>query len=297
MFQHFSFYDGNNNFVKTFFSLFAWFGDGYHFISSPFFIPLYFTKSDIIYKRLEGKITLHIQREILDNLRKDRRVKKNTSRTDESVLSEITTLIPLMENHLKECSIEKAANWMLFKDLWLQNESGSLKNNVDHRNYTRGSIIMSLDWGTSNIGTEIRYPHPGVVIYDQDEDWIIAAPITGAKIDYRTGDPIVHPPFEVLAIKQNNKPQDPHEYWFRKHSVIQVDQMQRISKYRAVNKNSYKIRTNLINQIDNIMLEYYLPGKHHLLENMKEVAIKKEEELKKAKAEIERLKAELSKFE
>jgi PemK-like, MazF-like toxin of type II toxin-antitoxin system len=236
---------------------------------------------------------LHIQRNLLDGLRKDRQIKRNPVRDNTDVMGEIDTLIPVIENHLKQGKVEKASNWMLFKDLWLQNELGHLRRSTSYRNYTRGSIIMSLDWGTSNIGTEIRYPHPGVVLYDKGEDWIIAAPITGAKIDRSTNKPVAHPPFEVLAPKQNKKPKDPNEYWFVKHSVIQVDQIQRISKYRAVNKNSYKIRKNLINEIDNLILEYYLPGKHQLVEMLKEVINEKDRELEEAKSEIESLKIEL----
>jgi hypothetical protein len=236
---------------------------------------------------------VHVDRELLDRLRKDLTVKKELSQSNDDITAEITKLLPKIEDHVTQSKVEKASNWMLFKDLWLQNESGHLKTSTRYRNYTRGSIIMSVDWGTSNIGTEIRYPHPGVVIYDQDEDWIIAAPITAAKIDRQTGKPVAHPPFEVLAFKQNNRPADQHEYWFRKHSVIQVDQMKRISKYRAVNKNSYRLRANLLNQIDNLILEYYIPGKHILMENLKSELITKNEENKSAQTEIERLKAEI----
>jgi hypothetical protein len=240
-----------------------------------------------------GELIVNIERELLDRLRKDFGIKKNSSKDNTNVSAEISKLIPVIENHLKESNVEKTSNWMLFKDLWLQNESGHLKNSVKYRNYTRGSIIMSVDWGTSNLGTEIRYPHPGVVLYDQGEDWVIAVPITAAKFNREIGRSEAHPPFEVLALKQNSKPEDPHEYWFRKDSVIQVDQIQRISKYRILNKNSYKIRENLSNQIDNIVLEYYIPGKHLLMETLKDVISQKNEELKSANAEIQRLKEEL----
>ncbi|HWO77770.1 MAG TPA: type II toxin-antitoxin system PemK/MazF family toxin [Bacillus sp. (in: firmicutes)] len=240
---------------------------------------------------------MHIDRELLDRLRKDKTIKRTPSHQQTDVSDEIRKILPIIENHFTNAStVEKSSNWMLYKDLWLQNEIGHLKQNVEYRNYTRGSIIMSVEWGTTNIGTEIRYPHPGVVLYDQKEDWVIAAPITGAKIDQQTQQPISHPPFEILAFKQNTKPTDSNEYWFRKHSVIQVDQIQRISKYRALNKKSYKIRPNLLNQIDNCILEYFIPGKHQLTETLKAELLTKKDELIAAQEEIKSLKEEIKKL-
>lgn len=238
---------------------------------------------------------MHIDRELLDRLRKDPAVKWGVSEGHADTKTEISKMGSALDDHLKKSQVEKASNWMLYKDLWLRNESGHLKRNTTYRNYTRGSIIMSLEWGTGNIGSEIRYPHPGVVLYDQGEDWIIVAPITSAKIDRETQNPVAHPPFEVLAWRENSRPKDPHEYWFQKHSVIQVDQMQRLSKYRALNKKSYKIKEHLMNQIDNIIFEYYLPGKHQLMEELKDLLIRKNKELDRAKREIKRLQAEIDK--
>ncbi|MBO1515171.1 hypothetical protein [Metabacillus bambusae] len=144
---------------------------------------------------------MHVNRTLLDRLKKDVSVKRTLSHGHSNITGELGKIIPLIENHVKQSSVEKSSNWMLYKDLWLQNESGHLRSSARHRNYTRGSIIMSIDWGTINIGTEIRYPHPGVVLYDQGEDWVIAAPITAAKINHQTQQPVIHPPFEVLAFK------------------------------------------------------------------------------------------------
>lgn len=245
-----------------------------------------------IYTKLGGKL-LNIDRALLDKLRKDKRIKKTITSKNVDVAGEITKIVPIVENHVKGSNVEKASNWMLFKDLWLQNESGLLKTNITYRNYTRGSIVMSIDWGTSNVGTEIRYPHPGVVLYDQGEDWVIVAPVTAARVNQETKTPIIHKPFEVLGSKQNVKPADENEYWFRKDSVIQVDQIQRLSKYRIINKNSYKIRTNLLNEIDNIILEHYIPRKHTHVNDLKALLLEKNEELRKAHADIARLTSEL----
>ncbi|HEE9035411.1 TPA: type II toxin-antitoxin system PemK/MazF family toxin [Bacillus cereus] len=236
---------------------------------------------------------MHTNRTLLNVLKKDSTIKRNISTGNVDITNEIASFLPIMQKHLEQSNIEKTSNWMLFKDLWLQNETGHLKSSIKYRNYTRGSIIMSIEWGTGNIGTEIRYPHPGVVLYDQGEDWVIAAPITAVKIDKTTKKPTPHLPFEVLALKQNKKPTDPYEYWFSKHSVIQVDQIQRISKYRALNKNSYKLKNNLLNQIDNIILKHYIPGKNQLMENLKELLIEKNTELDNAYKTIEKLTTEL----
>lgn len=236
---------------------------------------------------------MHIDRSKLDTLRKDLAKKRLLTQNNIDTSDELNKIISVINAHFKESTIEKSTNWMLYHDLWLQNESSTLQNQI-YRNYTRGSIIMSLDWGTSNIGTEIRYPHPGVVLFDQGEDWIIAAPITACKLDRVTSSPIPHPQFEVLAMKQNNKPTDSNEYWFRKHSVIQVDQIQRISKYRALNKNSYKIRKNLLNQIDNMILSLYIPEKHKLMETLKEELILKKEDLFSANEEIANLRGQIA---
>ena len=158
----------------------------------------------------------------------------------------------------------KTCNWILEENRWLENENKLLHG---FYNYRRGDIIRNLDFGTSNIGTEHRYPHPAVVIYDQREDWVVVAPITAAHRD-RFGQLIVHPPFEVLVRKQIRRPSDPNEFFFTKDSTIQVDQIRRVSKYRAVTPILFKLRPELLNQIDNIMLEYFIPKKYNLLSDM-----------------------------
>lgn len=241
-----------------------------------------------------GKLEVHIDREILDSIRKDGTVKRNLTHSHAQTKAEVHKLIPLITNHIEQSEVEKASNWMLFKDLWLQNESNHLQTTTRYRNYTRGTVVMSFDWGTGNIGTEIRYPHPGVVLYDQEEDWVIVAPITAASIDKKTGQPKAVAPFDVLARKQIKKPSDKKEYWFQKHSVIQVDQIQRLSKYRILNKKGYKLRANLLNQIDNIILEYYLPGKFSHVKTLEAALTQKSKELAAAQAEIKRLEGIIS---
>ena len=200
-----------------------------------------------------------------------------------------------------ESPVEKTANWMLYKNLWLKNENKIL--NGGFYKYGRGDIILSIDFGTINIGTEIRYPHPCVVLYDNNEDWIIVAPITASQLD-KNKNPIVHEPFEILVKAQKSKPKDLKEFHFKKDSVIQVDQIQRISKYRAINKTSLKLRVDLLNQIDNVLLENFTPLKYKLLENMKEInnelvdSIKdRDEEILRLKEENTRLKNENEEYE
>lgn len=225
-----------------------------------------------------GGIRVYIDNNRLETLRRDKRIKKDPSHTNAKVLLELFKILGANTNHLTQNSnIEKVVNFSIFKDRWLQNEGGTLSKQ-QYWNYTRGNIVMSVDFGTTNIGTEIRYPHPAVVLYDQKEDWVIAAPITAAKLD-SAGKPYTIGDFEVLARKQNNAPGD-NKYWFRKHSVIQVDQIQRISKHRIVNKKSYRIEEHLLNQIDNILLEKFIPSKHKLTEKLKKISVDKKEEVR-----------------
>ena len=147
---------------------------------------------------------MHINRRLLNERRIDTAIKGNPTHQHTDVTGEISKIIPIIESHIVGSNIQKSSNWMLYKDLWMQNESGHLSANARYRNYARGSVIMSIDWGTGNIGTEIRYPHPGVVLLDCNEDWLIAAPITSAKINQATNMPISHPPYEVLAHNQKS---------------------------------------------------------------------------------------------
>lgn len=180
-------------------------------------------------------------------------------------VSGLTELFNVLEDHLRNNSnIEKSCNWMLAENLWLENEKGNLKS---FYKYSRGDIIRIVDFGTSNIGTEIRYPHPLVVLYDQNEDWVLGVPITQATIDLN-GKPVIHHPFEVFVAKQLRKPKDINEFWFTKPSVIQIDQIKRVSKFRAINKKRYKLRIDLLNQIDNIIFQNITPKKNELLNNM-----------------------------
>ena len=154
--------------------------------------------------------------------------------------------------------------------------------------------MLFRSFGTTNMGTEIRYPHPCVVLFDNCEDWIVVAPITAAQIDKATGKEIVHPPFEVYVDAQSKPSTDPNEFFFKKKSVIQVDQICRISKYRAINKTKKKLRVDLLNQIDNVILKNYLPKKDELLSVLKQQLTAKEIENKVLMDKIMQLENEKS---
>lgn len=222
---------------------------------------------------------MYIDRTRITDLKQDSAIKRLTSNQNAVVLKELIKIFSVTIDHFSRSQVEKTSNWMLFKDTWLQNESGDLKITTVYRNYVRGDIISTVDWGTSNIGTEIRYPHPCVVLYDNGEDWIIGAPITQATFN-TAGNLVLHQ-FDVFAAKQPVKPTDPatpKEYWFKKESVIQIDQIKQISKYRILNKTSFKLRTELLNQIDNLFLENFTPKKYALLEDLKKIVIDQKKE-------------------
>lgn len=232
---------------------------------------------------------------------RDNNFKYCKSNSNKYILDEFNKILEELSSHLIEGTVEKTANWMLYKNLWLKNENKDL--NSGFYKYVRGDIILSIDFGTINIGTEIRYPHPCVVLYDNNEDWLIVAPITASQLD-KNKNPIVHEPFEILANAQKSKPKNPKEFQFTKDSVIQVDQIQRISKYRAINKKPLKLRVDLLNQIDNVLLENFTPLKYKLLENMKEInselvnSIKdKDEEILRLKEQNTQLKNENEEYE
>lgn len=236
----------------------------------------------------------------IKNILKDSKLRQCKCNTNSKVLNELNLIISELDSHMKSCNIEKTSNWIIYHNTWLNNENHKL--NHKFYNYSRGDIILSIDFGTVNIGTEIRYPHPCVVLFDNDEDWVIVAPITAAQLD-ENNNPIIHKPFEILINKSKSKPLDPKEFYFVKDSVIQVDQIQRISKFRAVNKTSLKIRTDLLNQIDNVILENYTPLKYKLLEKLKNVnselsnIIKiKDEENKKLEEENKMLKETIMEY-
>lgn len=214
----------------------------------------------------------------MDKLKQIYNIKNNITKTNEKLTNELKKIVDKTEEHFENATIEKSINWVTYKNTWLKNENGDLGTNF--YNYERGDVILSIDLGTINIGTEIRYPHPCVVLFDNNEDWIIVAPITAAQIDWETGEPIVHE-FEVYVEEQKKKPKNIKEFQFKKKSVIQVDQLSRVSKYRAVNKKRMKLRQDLLNQIDNIMIEKYIPKKYNLLEKIKEINESLSNEIKK----------------
>lgn len=230
-----------------------------------------------------------INRTNIKQLTKDARLKHNYANTSADVLSNLLTSANEVETHLQVSSIEKTSNWLLQNDLWLQNEKGSI--GFRFRNYSRGDVILELDLGTVNLGTEIRYPHPCVVLYDQDEDWVVVAPITHAQL--KDGQPVAHHPFEVLVKRQPSPPACGNEFQFLKDSVIQVDQIRRVSKRRAYNANSKKLRLDLLNQIDNVILENFTPKKHTLLEKLKDDIQNKDAEIAKLKEQCQELLAKL----
>ena len=202
-------------------------------------------------------------------------------------LHEIQNLLAHTGIMLSQGKLERTVNYVHFHDLWIQNEYKKLNNN--YYNYSRGDIISLVDLGTCNIGTEIRYPHPCVVLYDNHEDWVIVAPITAATKDKSTGKAIIHE-FEVFAQKSRTTTNQKNVYLFKKDSVIQVDQITRVSKYRILNKKRFKLREDLLNEIDNIILKKYIPKKDELLEKLKEVILDQKTIIDQKEKEIEDLK-------
>lgn len=235
------------------------------------------------YSKGEVSMALYINESKVRGVTNDRVLKFKKANTNTDLCTELNRLLIETKTHLEGCETEKTANWLLQHDLWLQNENGLLT--TPFYNYGRGDIVFSVELGTSNIGTEIRYPHPCIVLYDHSEDWLIIVPITGAQLD-KYGNPIIHPPFEVFVPKQTSAPSNPKEFQFKKPSVIQVDQIQRISKYRIINKRSLKLRPDLLNQIDNIINEHYSPSKKIMMDNLKQKLIEAEERNKKLEEDL-----------
>lgn len=233
---------------------------------------------------------MYIDKSKIGQLSQDKTLNKTVTNLNSDVMVNLVALCETMKSHLEGCIIEKTTNWLLQENLWLKNENNQL--GTSFYNYCRGDIILSVDLGTNNIGTEIRYPHPCVVLYDNDEDWLIVAPITAAQLDVNR-EPIVHLPFEVLARKQVRQPPT-GEFMFIKHSVIQVDQIQRISKHKIVNKMRLKLRTDLLNQIDNVLIENYAPLKATLIKTMIDINKQQSVGLKLKDEEISKLKEEIS---
>lgn len=202
---------------------------------------------------------------LLKSMSSTKYYKNKVSKNNKKLTNELSNSITILGNHLLESKIEKTANWILEEDLWLQNENDSLK--INKYSYERGDIISLVNLGTTNLGTEIRYPHPCVTLYDGG-DWVFVAPITAATMDV-DNNPFVFLPFEVYTDKSKKKSKNSNEFFFKKPTVIQVDQCRRVSKNRIVTKKRYKIRPELLNQIDNVLLKYYIPQKFKLLEEFK----------------------------
>lgn len=206
----------------------------------------------------------HISEGRMSRAEFNRYVKKVDAKTDISTLKRVDNILSLTKDNIESGKLNKAIYWCDYKTKWLQNENKSLDDNF--YTYTRGDVIMLLDLGTLNMGTEIRYPHPCVVIHDSGEDWLIVAPITGVQRD-KNNEIIVHDT-DVYCEKRRRKMKNNKEFCFTKHSVIQVDQITRVSKHRIINKQKKSLREDLMNGIDNIMIQKYLPKKYELLQRL-----------------------------
>ena len=66
-----------------------------------------------------------------------------------------------------------------------------------------------------------------------------------------------------------------------------MDQITRVSKYRILNKKRFKLREDLLNEIDNIILKKYIPKKDELLEKLKEVILDQKTIIDQKEKEIE----------
>ncbi|MDE0583237.1 type II toxin-antitoxin system PemK/MazF family toxin [Planococcus sp. A6] len=174
-------------------------------------------------------------------------------------------------------------NWLVGLERYVEDHSGSIRTFNKH--LSRGHIVQVELFGHFN--KELTFVHPALVLYDNNSNHLLVAPISTSK--YQDSDP--------LHIDVDTNDGIHHESGICLDAIRIVDKNRVLYQIEDSNRNKAKARPEVLDKVDLAIMEHFLP---QTFKNINEVKENLEQEIQKnAKLliEIADLKSQLAKKE
>lgn len=202
---------------------------------------------------------------------------------DPEALMDMKELLDSLFKCMASYYADYGIKWMIGLKRYLEDKKGSISRPFTG-NPARGHIVEVDLFGHFN--RELTFIHPAVVLYENNEGWMLIAPISTSKhgspnslhIDVDENDGLKHPCGVCVT------------------DIRVIDKSRVLFQHESEGKKS-KLRPEKLDEIDNAILQNYLPIYHQRFLDLESTLLKEQEEHANTKAELQRTKELLAKME
>lgn len=227
---------------------------------------------------------------ILNSLSDEDKVKKVSS--NQEIKDEIKKLCNDIKLMLYHQNREDALKYALWQGLLNQYGIFGTKRNLHRKELYTGDFnhgdLISIDFGTSNIGSEFSYTHTAIVLKNYT-DFIVVIPITSCKDGRLEHKPIDEQEDTLVLTNKDFKDLDSESY-------VMLYQIRSVSKNRIQKVIGSIANTDLMSKIDYKLAEIFAEkeykdflGMKKMLENISEISTKLNEKYDKLDLYIKEL--------
>lgn len=227
---------------------------------------------------------------ILNGLSEEDKEKKAVS--NKEIKEEIKKLCNDIKVMLYHQNREDALKYSLWQGLLNQYGIFGTKRNQHRKslyteNYKHGDLV-SIDFGTSNIGSEFSYTHTAIVLKNYT-DYIVVIPITSCKDGRLEHKPLDEQEDTLVLTSTDFKDLDSESY-------IMLYQIRSVSKNRLQKRIGSIENTDLMNKIDYKLAEIFAENEYkdfleikEALKNISETSTRLNEEYEKLGRTVQEL--------
>ena len=188
--------------------------------------------------------------------------KSQKAKNINTINAEMSNLFDDIKAIIDNQSVEDTIKYLLWQGLlnnygifgYKRNEIrtfGKYKKSYSDKSYNRGDLL-SIDFGTSNIGKEFSYTHTGIVIGDYS-NYVIIIPITTCeegRLDNKSSDELQ----STMIIYKKDCP------ILVSDSFVLLYQIKSVSKNRITKNIGNISNTPIMNEIDTNLAHIYIPN-------------------------------------
>lgn len=171
---------------------------------------------------------------------KDGKTKNVTSQKVDKVNMELLLTLNETTQSIQNCKCKDAVPYILWNDFLNKNGTLANKSNKTYNRYVWGEKVF-VDFGMTNIQTELSYPHPAIILYNF-ANTVIVVPTTTDDKDTAFSSDIEEC---IIKVKSDNG-------IFPNDSIINLHQICSVHKERIIND----LKVNVKNfQVDDTEIE------------------------------------------
>jgi len=204
----------------------------------------------------------------LINILKNKSINKSdVAKTNSVLVSEMDNCFEDTKSIINELTVEKAIKYVLWNGLCnnyglhginrnksrefkINKKGNTIKKYYYKQRYGRGKLL-SIDFGTSNIGRELAYTHSGIVLADYT-DYVVVVPITSKK-DFNLSQLAPDIQKVILLIEKSEYPKIDSD------SYVLMHQIKSVSKNRITKIITSFSKTKMMEQIEQKLFEVHCP--------------------------------------